>query len=183
MLPVALLGAIAAFLFLNYDSAGPAAQSAQSTQSAQSDNSDQSAQSDNSDQKANSNQDLTKKSYKYLVNDLMDHHGMSQTKWNKNIRINKTSDGIGIGSDEAFILVSDSKPIKLYIGKSKYPLNTWDTNEAVNKLLELIKSDKLNKEDQNKVTKVLDLLLKYKNYYFFKKYNHYKKKYVRAKKS
>ena len=129
------------------------------------------------------NQELTKKSYKYLVLDLLDHHGMSQTKWNKNIRINKTNDGIGIGSDEAFILLSDSKPIKLYVGKSKYPLNTLNTNEAVDKLGELINSDKLNNEDKIKVTKVLNLLLKYKNYYFFKKYNQYKKLYADTKKN
>ncbi len=162
MLPLALLGAIATLIFLNYD---------------QVDETETKDQNKNS----NSNQELTKKSYKYLVQDLIDNHGMSQTKWNNNIRINKTNDGIGIGSDEAFVLISDSKPIKLYVGKSKYPLNTWNTNEAVDKLGELINSDKLNKEDKVKVTKVLNLFLKFKNYYFFKKYNHYKKLYVEAK--
>jgi len=103
---------------------------------------------------------------------------MSQTNWNENIRINKTEDGIGIGSDEAFIHVSDSKPIKLYIGKNKYPLNTYDTNEAVNKLKDMINSDKINEDEKTKITTVLNLLLKYKNYYFFKKYNHYKKLYL-----
>lgn len=157
MLPLAILGAIATLIFLKYDKLD-----------------------ESKNQKQTSNQEL-KKSYKYLVQDLLDHHGMSQTKWNNNIRINKTSDGLGIGSDEAFILLSDSKPIKLYIGKSKYPLNTWNTNEAVDKLGELINSDKLNKEENVKVTKVLNLLLKFKNYYFFKKYNHYKKLYLEAK--
>lgn len=118
------------------------------------------------------------KTYKFLVQDLLNHRNMSQTNWNENIRINKTEDGIGIGSDEAFIHVSDSKPIKLYIGKNKYPLNTYDTNEAVNKLKDMINSDKINEDEKTKITTVLNLLLKYKNYYFFKKYNHYKKLYL-----
>jgi hypothetical protein len=118
------------------------------------------------------------KTYKFLVQDLLNHRNMSQTNWNENIRINKTEDGIGIGSDEAFIHVSDSKPIKLYIGKNKYPLNTYDTNEAINKLKDMINSDKINEDEKTKITTVLNLLLKYKNYYFYKKYNHYKKLYL-----
>jgi len=157
MLPFALFGIIAAFLFMNLDK---------------------------SDEIINKNLDENsiKKTYKFLVNDLINHHGMSQTKWNKNTRINKTNDGFGIGSNDAFIHVSDSKPIKLYVGKNKYPLNTYDTNEAINKLMDLIKSDKLNQDEKNKVTTVLNLVLKYKNYYFYKKYNHYKKLYLEKKK-
>jgi hypothetical protein len=158
MLPITLLAAIATIIFLNYDNVDES-------------NKNISVEKPNTE----------KKTFKYLVNDLIDHHGMSQTKWNNNIRINKTNDGIGIGSDEAFILLSDSKPIKLYVGKSKYPLNTWNTNEAVDKLGELINSDKLTKDEQAKVTKVLNLLLKFKNYYFFKKYLHYKKLYLESK--
>lgn len=118
------------------------------------------------------------KTYKFLVQDLLNHRNMSQTNWNENIRINKTEDGIGIGSDEAFIHVSDSKPIKLYIGKNKYPLNTYNTDEAINKLKDMITSDKINEDEKTKITTVLNLLLKYKNYYFYKKYNHYKKLYL-----
>lgn len=156
MLPLALFGAIAAFLFMSLDKSDEIIK-----------------KSDN---------DLLKKTYKFLVHDLVNHHGMSQTKWNKNIRINKTNDGFGIGSDDAFIHVSDSKPIKLHIGKTKYLLNTYDTNEAIAKLYELTKSDKVNQDEKNKIITVLDLLLKYKNYYFYKKYNHYKKLYLETKK-
>ncbi len=157
MLPLALLGAISIFLFRNTDKSSETEENIIKT----------------TEQK--------NKTYKHLVNDLMDHHGMSLVKWNKNIRINKTKDGFGIGSIDAFIHVSDSKPIKLYVGKKNFPLNTYDTNEAVNKMKEMISSDKLNQEEKNKITTVLNLLLKYKNYYFFKKYNHYKKLYLDEK--
>lgn len=149
MLQLALIGAITLFLFKNLD------------------------KSSDSDSEKNKN-----KTYKFLVQDLLNHHGMNQTNWNENIRINKTEDGIGIGSDEAFIHVSDSKPIKLYVGKNKYPLNTYNTDEAINKLKDMITSDKINEDEKTKITTVLNLLLKYKNYYFFKKYNHYKKLYL-----
>jgi hypothetical protein len=157
MLPLALLGAISIFLFRNTDKSSETEETIIKT----------------TEQK--------NKTYKHLVNDLMDHHGMSLNKWNKNIRINKTKDGFGIGSIDAFIHVSDSKPIKLYVGNKNFPLNTYDTNEAVNKMKEMISSDKLNQEEKNKITTVLNLLLKYKNYYFFKKYNHYKKLYLDEK--
>jgi hypothetical protein len=157
MLPLALLGAISIFLFRNTDKSSETEENIIKT----------------TEQK--------NKTYKHLVNDLMDHHGMSLVKWNKNIRINKTKDGFGIGSIDAFIHVSDSKPIKLYVGNKNFPLNTYDTNEAVNKMKEMISSDKLNQEEKNKITTVLNLLLKYKNYYFFKKYNHYKKIYLDEK--
>ena len=157
MLPLALIGAIAIFLFRNLDRSSEIEEDVIKT----------------SEQK--------NKTYKHLVNDLMDHHGMSLVKWNKNIRINKTKDGFGIGSINAFVHVSDSKPIKLYVGDNKYPLNTYDTNEAVDKMKELIKSDKINQDEKTKITNVINLLLKYKNYYFFKKYNHYKKLYLDKK--
>ena len=149
MLQLALIGAITLFLFRNLD------------------------KSSDSDSEKNKN-----KTYKFLVQDLLNHRGMNQTNWNENIRINKTEDGIGIGSDEAFIHVSDSKPIKLYIGKNKYPLNTYNTDEAINKLKDMITSDKINEDEKTKITTVLNLLLKYKNYYFFNKYHHYKKLYL-----
>jgi hypothetical protein len=153
MLPLALIGAIALFLFRNLDT---------------------------SDVGSNV-KNTTNKTYKHLVTDLMSHHNIDQLKFNKNIRINKTKDGFGIGSNDGFVHVSDSKPIKLYVGKNKYPLNTYDTNEAVEKIKEMISSDKINQEEKNKITTVLNLLLKYKNYYFFKKYNHYKKLYLDKK--
>lgn len=154
MLPLALVGAIAIFLFRNLDT---------------------------SDVESNV-KNTTNKTYKHLVTDLMSHHNIDQLKFNKNIRINKTKDGFGIGSNDGFVHVSDSKPIKLYIGDKKYPLNTYDTNEAVEKIKEMITSDKINQEEKKKITTVLNLLLKYKNYYFFKKYNHYKKLYLDKKK-
>jgi hypothetical protein len=153
MLPLALMGAIALFLFRNLDT---------------------------SDVESNV-KNTTNKTYKHLVTDLMSHHNINQLNFNKNIRINKTKDGFGIGSNDGFVHVSDSKPIKLYIGDKKYPLNTYDTNEAVNKMKEMISSDKINQEEKNKITTVLNLLMKYKNYYFFKKYNHYKKLYLDEK--
>ena len=157
MLPLALIGAIALFLFRNLDKSPEVEEDVVKT----------------TEQK--------NKTYKFLVNDLLDHHGMSLLKWHKNIRINKTKDGFGIGSINAFVHVSDSKPIKLYVGDNKYPLNTYDTNEAVDKMKELIKSDKINQDEKTKITNVINLLLKYKNYYFFKKYNHYKKLYLDKK--
>jgi hypothetical protein len=158
MLQLALIGAIAIFLFKNLDKSSEIEENVLKT----------------TEQK--------NKTYKHLVNDLMSHHNINQLKFNKNIRINKTKDGFGIGSSDAFIHVSDSKPIKLYVGDKKYPLNTYDTNEAVEKLKEMISSDKINQEEKNKIITVLNLLLKYKNYYFFKKYNHYKKLYLDKKK-
>jgi len=157
MIPLALIGAIALLLFRNLDKSSEIEENVLKT----------------TEQK--------NKTYKHLVTDLMSHHNINQLKFKKNIRINKTKDGFGIGSNDAFIHVSDSKPIKLYIGDNKYPLNTYDTNEAVDKIKELISSDKINQEEKNKITTVLNLLLKYKNYYFFKKYNHYKKLYLDVK--
>jgi hypothetical protein len=157
MLPLALMGAIALFLFRNLDKSSEIEENVLKT----------------TEQK--------NKTYKHLVTDLMSHHNIDQLKFNKNIRINKTKDGFGIGSNDGFVHVSDSKPIKLYIGDKKYPLNTYDTNEAVEKIKEMITSDKINQEEKKKITTVLNLLLKYKNYYFFKKYNHYKKLYLDEK--
>ena len=157
MLPLALMGAIALFLFRNLDKSSEIEENVLKT----------------TEQK--------NKTYKHLVTDLMSHHNIDQLKFNKNIRISKTKDGFGIGSNDGFVHVSDSKPIKLYIGDKKYPLNTYDTNEAVEKIKEMITSDKINQEEKKKITTVLNLLLKYKNYYFFKKYNHYKKLYLDEK--
>ncbi len=157
MLPLALMGAIALFLFRNLDKSSEIEENVLKT----------------TEQK--------NKTYKHLVTDLMSHHNIDQLKFNKNIRINKTKDGFGIGSNDGFVHVSDSKPIKLYIGDKNYPLNTYDTNEAVEKIKEMITSDKINQEEKKKITTVLNLLLKYKNYYFFKKYNHYKKLYLDEK--
>ena len=153
MLQLALIGAIALFLFRNLNTSEVEENIIKSTN----------------------------KTYKHLVTDLMSHHNIDQLKFNKNIRINKTKDGFGIGSNDGFIHISDSKPIQLYVGDNKYPLNTYDTNEAVDKMKEMISSDKINQEEKNKITTVLNLLLKYKNYYFFKKYNHYKRLYLDKK--
>lgn len=157
MLELALLGAISLFLFRNLD------------------------KSSEKEENIIETKEQKNKTYKHLVTDLMSHHNIDQLKFNNNIRINKTKDGFGIGSNDGFVHVSDSKPIKLYIGDKKYSLNTYDTNEAVEKMKELIKSDKINQDEKTKITTILNLLLKYKNYYFFKKYNHYKKLYLDKK--
>lgn len=120
------------------------------------------------------------KTYKYLVKDLMEHHGITQTTWKNNLRINKNLDGIIIGSDSGFIHLSDLKPIELYIGSNKFELNTRDVNKAINKITKILDSDKYNSDKKTIIT-ILDNLLKYQNYYYLKKYLKYKKLYNNLK--
>lgn len=111
-------------------------------------------------------------SYKPLVEDLMKNHGITQTGWRNNLRINKRKDGFGIGDSKAFILISDSKPITIYIKNRKFNLNTYNTNEAIDKLGKIIKLKYENKPNKKSLLiKLHDLLLKMKNYYYFSKYN------------
>lgn len=124
-----------------------------------------------------------KKTYKNLVKDLMDHHGITQTEWKNNLRINKYLDGIIIGSDDGFIHLSDFKPIRLYIGSIKVKLNTWDVNEAINKMKKMLDSDKYTDTDKKVIRNVINHMLKYQDYYYLKKYLKYKKLYNKLKKS
>lgn len=136
-----------------------------------------------SDSESTQSKDNNQKSYQGLVKDLMENHGMTQSGWKDNIRINRDLDGFAIGSDDGFILLSDKKPIKIYINKVKTRLNTFDTNEAVEKMKLMLNSSDYTNENKAIINKILNLLLKYKNYYYFTKYLKYKNKYNLLKKS
>ncbi len=127
-------------------------------------------------------QEPGKKTYKNLVKDLMEHHGITQTEWKNHLRINKYLDGIIIGSDHGFIHLSDFKPIRLYIGSNKVQLNTWHVNEAIEKMKKMLGSDQYTDTDKKTITNILNDLLKYQDYYYLKKYLKYKKLYNKLKK-
>jgi hypothetical protein len=136
----------------------------------------------NSQSKNSLEQKPDNKTYKYLVKDLMEHHGITQTTWKNSLKINKDLDGIIIGSDNGFIHLSDLKPIELYIGLNKFELNTWNVNEAIKKIKKILDSDKYN-SDKKTIISILDNLLKYQNYYYLKKYLKYKNLYNNLKNS
>jgi hypothetical protein len=156
MLPILLLAAVASLIFLIDEKAIVKAQQIQGP---------------------------NKKTYKNLVKDLMENHGITQTKWKNNLRINKYLDGIIIGSDEGFIHLSDFKPIRLYLGSNKVQLNTWDVKEAIEKMKKMLNSESYNDSDKKIITNILNDLLKYQDYYYLKKYLKYKKLYNKLKKS
>lgn len=108
--------------------------------------------------------------YKPLIQDLIKNHGMSRYKWNDNMKINKTLDGFGIGSSDAFVLIADNKPISLYINKEKIDLGTFDTNQAVEKLIEITNSNVYPESIVSKIKIILNILIKAKTYYYFNKY-------------
>lgn len=167
MLPILLLAAVASLIFLinekTFDQIQPDTYSGHNQK--------------------DQTKDPNKKTYKNLVKDLMEHHGITQTEWKNNLRINKYLDGIIIGSDEGFIHLSDFKPIRLYLGSNKVQLNTWDVNEAIEKMKKMLNSELYNESDKKIITNILNDLLKYQDYYYLKKYLKYKKFYNKLKKS
>jgi len=122
-----------------------------------------------------------KKTYKNLVKDLMKHHGITQTEWKNNLRINKYLDGIIIGSDDGFIHLSDFKPIILYLGSNKVNLNTWNVNESIEKMKKMLNSELYNDSNKKVITNILNNLYKYQDYYYLKKYLKYKNLYNKLK--
>ena len=120
-------------------------------------------------------------SYKTLIKDFIDNHKITMYEWNNNMRITKDKLGFGIGSDDAFVVISDNKPVTLFLDRVEKSLETHDSNEAINKLIEMIKSGELNENDKKRVTRVVDLMLKFKDYYYYNKYLKYKNKYLSVK--
>jgi hypothetical protein len=154
MLPILLLAAVASLIFIVDEKTGEQTQSGVVQE-----------------------QTPNKKTFKNLVKDLMDHHGITQSEWKNNLRINKYLDGITIGSDEGFVHLSDAKPIKLYLGKNKIKLNTWNVNEAIEKMKHFLESDIYSQSDKKTIESILNDLVKYQDYYYLKKYLKYKKLY------
>jgi hypothetical protein len=116
------------------------------------------------------NNSIVKKSYKLLVEDLIKHHGMSLYYWNNNIRINKNKDGFGIGDGDVFLYIVDDKPLKIYLNKTKINLETYDTNKAIEKIFELSNSANYSNKEKHQLIVLLNLLMKFKEYYYFTKY-------------
>lgn len=139
--------------------------------------------SNNQEIKTDQPNSSNKKTYKNLVKDLMEHHGITQTEWKNNLRINKYLDGIIIGSDDGFIYLSDFKPIILYLGSNKVNLNTCDVNESIKKMKKMLNSELYNDSNKKTITNILNNLYKYQDYYYLKKYLKYKKLYNKLIKS
>ena len=129
----------------------------------------------------NNQPNYNKKTYKYLVKDLIDHHGITQTEWKNNLRINKYLNGIDIGSDNGFIHLSDDKPIILYLDSNEIKLNTCNVNEAIKKMNKMLDSKLYNDSNKKVITNILNNLLKYQDYYYLKKYIKYKNLYNNLK--
>ena len=124
---------------------------------------------------------ISTKTYKNLIKDLMEHHGITQTEWKNNLRINKKMNGIVIGSDKGFIHLAENRPIKLYIGSKKIKFKTDIVPDVIKKMMKMIKSDKYSEDDKKIITNVLNNLIKYQDYYYLKKYLKYKKLYSELK--
>lgn len=170
MLPILLLAAVASLIFLIDEKTLDQAQK------------DQAENQDPNKKTYSLGEAYTPiKSYKNLVKDLMENHGISQTEWKNNLRINKYLDGITIGSDEGFIHLSDAKPIRLYLGKNKIKLNTWSLNEAIDKMKQFLESDVYSESDKKTIKSILNDLVKYQDYYYHKKYLKYKQLYNKLK--
>ena len=119
------------------------------------------------------------KTYKPLLTDLVSNHNMKLGGWKDNVKVDTNLNGFLIGDDDNHLKLYDNKPITLYLKGKEMSLETSDTTKAINKLMEITNS--VSFEEKKEITKLIDLLLKYKTYYYFNKYLKYKNKYLQLK--
>jgi hypothetical protein len=125
--------------------------------------------------KSNDNSNNKKISYNLLIRDLIVNHNMSNLKWNKNIKLTDDLNGIEIGYDNGYLLLSNNNPIILCLANKKISLDTYDTIEARNNILQILNNLIINKLNLNSdelfiINKLLVLLISYNNNSLFKKY-------------